>query len=163
MWQMAKITTKGLDDVLTKLDKLGDLSRETIGEIIYDGAGVMADAIKAEIQGLPVTVKKYTPGVMVKGITSAQKKGLMEGFGISKMQDNSGVYNIKLGFNGYNSQWSDKYPNGQPNSIIARSLCSGTSFREKNDFVGRAMRKKKACIEAMRQKATEKINDVWGS
>lgn len=160
---MARITTKGLDDVLTKLDKLGDLSRETIGEIIYDGAGVMADAIKAEIQGLPVTTQRYTAGATVKGITSAQKAGLLDGFGISKMEDNGGTYNIKLGFAGYNSQRTNKYPQGQPNSMIARSLCSGTSFREKNDFVGRAMRKKKACIEAMRQKATEKINDVWGS
>ena len=159
---MAKITTKGLDDVLSKLDKLGDLSRDTIGEIIYDGAGFMADAIKAEIKGLPVTTQKYTPGAMVKGITSAQKTGLLNGFGISKMEDSGGSYNIKLGFNGYNSQHTKKYPQGQPNSMIARSLCSGTSFREKNDFVGRAIRKKKACIEIMRQKATEKINDVMG-
>ena len=123
----------------------------------------MADAIMAEIKGLPVTTQKAVKGGMLKGITSAQKAGLIDGFGISRMQEQGASYNIKIGFNGYNSQRTAKYPSGQPNSVIARSLCSGTSFREKNDFVGRAMKKKNACIEAMRAKATEKINQIMGS
>ena len=157
---MAKITTKGLDDVLTKLDKLGNLSRETMGEIIYEGADIMADAIRAELQALPVTRQKAAYGEKLSGVTSVQKAGLLDGFGISRMQDKGGTYDVKIGFNGYNNQRTKKYPSGQPNSVIARSVCSGTSFREKNDFVGRAMKKKQAAIEAMRDKATEKINQI---
>ena len=29
------------------------------------------------------------------------------------------AWNIKIGFNGYNSQRTAKYPSGQPNSVIA--------------------------------------------
>jgi len=157
---MARITTKGLDDVLTKLDKLGNLSRETMGEIIYEGADIMADAIRAEIQSLPVTRQKVSRTGKLNGVTSVQKAGLLDGFGVARMEDRGGTYNVKLGFAGYNKQRTEQYPGGQPNSVIARSVCSGTSFREKNDFVGRAMKKKQAAIEAMREKATEKINQI---
>lgn len=157
---MARITTKGLNDVLTKLKELQDLSRETMGEIIYEGADVMADAIRAEIQALPVTTQRFGSGI-IKGVTSVQKAGLLDGFGITPMQERNGKYDVKIGFNGYNKQRTKKYPSGQPNSVIARSVCSGNSFREKNNFVGRAIRKhRKDCLEAMREKATEKINQI---
>lgn len=154
---MATWKFKGLEQYLLQLERLTH-TREYIGPTVYAGAAVVADAMKKEINSLPVEMQ-YSPSNGKKhGITSVQKAGLRDGFGITKMRDDNGFWNVKLGFDGYNGQKTKKYPNGQPNSVIARSLVSGTSFREKNDFVGRALRGKKKQAElVMGQKLDAEI------
>lgn len=158
---MAKINFKGLEEYENQLLKLRDLSRETIGKAIYDGAGLIADAVKAEINNIPVDNRVARGDMVLYGISEPQKEGLIEGFGISKMQDDSGYLNVKLGFAGYNSVKTKSYPNGQPNSVVARSLNSGTSFRQRIPFVDNAVRaNKEAAEEAMRKKFDEAIKDA---
>lgn len=132
-----------MDNYLKMLEKLTD-TREYIGEAVYKGAGVVADAVRAQIQTLPVAQKFADDGKKIATITSVQKKGLLDGFGISPMREENGYIHVKLGFAGYNGQKTTQYPNGVPNSVIARSVVSGTSFRQKNDFVGKAVRANKA-------------------
>ena len=154
---MATMKWKGLDEYIAKLERI-HAPREYIGEAIYDGAGIVADAVKAQINGLPVHKQYLPPDGKSRGITSQQKRGLQEGFGISKMQKDGDFYNVKLGFEGYNGQKTKKYPQGQPNSVIARSVCAGTSFRAANDFVGRGTRSAKAQAEqAMKNKFEEAL------
>lgn len=141
-----------LDKYVSMLQKLTD-SREYIADAIHDGAGIVADAMRAQINSLPVAQKYAENGEKLSTITSVQKKGLQDGFGISSMRDDDGYYNVKLGFDGYNGQKTKKYPHGVPNSVIARSVVSGTSFRQKNDFVGRAVRGTKT-------KAQKKMEEV---
>lgn len=149
-----------MGEYLRKLQKLSD-TREYIGEAVYEGAGIVADNMKAQIQALPVAQKYARNGETISTITSVQKKGLVDGFGISHMRDDSGFYNVKLGFSGYNKQKTTKYPQGVPNSVIARSVTSGTSFRRKNDFVGRAVRSTKAKAErAIEKKLDEAIRKI---
>ena len=132
---------KGIDEYLSQLEKIKANTGPAIGKAIYEGAGLVAKEVAAEIQKLPVN-NQYQKD----GITSVQKKGLIEGFGISHAQTEGFYRHVKLGFDGYNDQYTDNYPQGQPNSMIARSINSGTSFRKKNPFVDRATRRsKKAC------------------
>lgn len=149
-----------MDKYLHTLEKLTD-SREYIGEAVYAGAGIVADNVRSQIQGLPVAQKFARNGEKISTITSVQKKGLLDGFGISHMRDDGGYYNVKLGFEGFNGQKTDEYPYGVPNSIIARSVVSGTYFRQKNDFIGRAVRntKNKAQTE-MEKKLDEAIQKL---
>lgn len=143
---MATMKWSGIDEYLAKLERIKD-PREEIEEAVYKGASVVADAMRAQINALPVK-NQYTPeGERASGITSVQKKGLQDGFGVAKIRKDGDFYNAKLGFDGYNGQKTKKYPQGQPNSVIARSVCSGTSFRAANDFVGRATRSTKAQAE----------------
>ena len=149
-----------MDKYISKLEKLTN-TREYIGEAVYDGAAVVADAMKAQIASLPVAQKFAKDGGKIGTITSVQKAGLVEGFGISKMRKDGDYYNVKLGFDGYNGQNTHKYPHGVPNSIIARSLVSGTSFRQKNDFVGRATRgSKQKAEQAMEKKLDEALRKI---
>ena len=83
------------------LEKLTD-TREYIGEAVYKGAGVVADAVRAQIQALPVAQKFADDGKKIATITSVQKKGLLDGFGISPMREENGYVHAKLGFAGYN-------------------------------------------------------------
>ena len=149
-----------LDKYLSMLNKLTD-SREYIGRSVYDGAGIVADAVRAQLSGLPVAQKFAGDGEKISTITSVQKKGLLDGFGISPMRDEGGYYHVKLGFAGYNGQKTKKYPHGVPNSVIARSVVSGTSFRSKNDFVGRAVRNtKNAAQRKMEETLDEEIKKI---
>lgn len=144
---MAKLKMQGLEKYEQQLLKLKNISREAIGQAIYDGAGIVADQVMANIQSLPVDERGYTKEGTLHGVTSLQKAGLAEGFGIAKLQDEGGYAHVKLGFNGYNGVKSKRYPNGQPNSMIARSVNSGSSFRDRIPFVDNAVNAKKSAAE----------------
>ena len=147
---MASWKFEGLDEYLRQLERLQGSSDQAIGKAIYEGAGVVAKACAAAIKALPVSNQHDS-----NGITSVQKAGLIEGFGISHAQTDGYYRNVKLGFDGYNGQKTHKYPNGQPNSMIARSINSGSSYRRKNPFMDKATALSKGACEATMQRVIE--------
>lgn len=150
---MANWKFEGINDYLAQLERLKAETGPAIGRAIYEGAGIVAREVASEIQKLPVS-NQYNKG----GITSTQKKGLIEGFGISRAQTDGFYRNVKLGFDGYNGQKTDRYPQGQPNSLIARSINSGSSYRKKDPFVDRATkRSKKSCEVRMSEVFEQEI------
>lgn len=156
---MANMVFKGINDYIAQLQKLGNDTDEIIGKAVYQGAAIVADAIKAEINALPIDKGYGTADNPCIGVNAIQKKGLTEGFGISKMQNERGYINVKIGFAGYNALQTKKYPNGQPNALIARAVVSGTSFRRPNQFINRAQKSVKAAAEEkMRIVIDEEIN-----
>lgn len=119
-------------------------SRKVIGEAIYKGAEVVADAIKEGIQDLP------TEGG--NGITQTQKQDLINSFGIASLREEKNYSNVKLGFDGYGSKPTKNYPKGLPNQLLARSIESGTSFRKKTPFIRKAVTKTaKKSIQVMQE------------
>lgn len=150
---MAKFQVgSGIDEYISKLQNLEYNYREVIGPAIYVGAGLVADAVKANIKALPASAAN-----------GLEKAGLIDGFGISKMQDDNGYFNVKLGFAGYNKIKTKKYPNGQPNSVIARSIESGSSWRPSYPFVAPAVRSTKDAAEkAMAEEIDKGINETMG-
>lgn len=163
---MARMTVQGIDEYALKLSKLGERSQETAGKAIYAGAEVVADAIKQNIDGLEAVDDKYNLIAYKKGkkskLSESQKKGLIKSFGITKMQkDNDGFYNVKLGFDGYNDVKTKKYPNGQPNQLIARIGESGSSFMNKTPFVRPAVNQtRKKAQDAMQKVIDEETEKV---
>lgn len=154
---MAKMKLEGFEEYERALSRLTDRKEEIIGACIYTGAKVVADSVKSAIKGIPV-VKGYgwpnnpLPG----GVTAEQKAGLIEGFGISKARNDGGFRNVKLGFDGYNSVETERWPTGQPNAMIARACESGTSFKRKYPFMRQAVNgAKAAAVAAMKAKCDE--------
>ena len=91
-------------------------------------------------------------------LSDKEKQGLLDGFGVSPMQDDGGYINVKLGFDGYNGVKTKKYPKGQPNALIARVTESGSSYREKTPFIRPAVNaSKKQAEQAGQMKIDEKI------
>lgn len=154
---MANLKMKGLDEYEKQLTKLQDISRECVGQAIYQGAKEIADEVKRNIEAIPIDQRKLKPGQVLHGVTASQKQGLRDGFGIARTQNDNGYVHVKLGFAGYNATITDKFPNGQPNSMIARSLQSGTSFRDRIPFVDNAVSAKKSACE---QKMIETFDKV---
>lgn len=156
---MAKLKFEGLEEYENQLLKLQNITPECIGRAIYEGAAIVADAVKQNIESIPVDERIYTKhnNTMLSGISSAQKEGLREGFGIAKIQDDGGFRHVKLGFAGYNSVITKQYPNGQPNSVIARSVNSGSSFRQRIPFVDNAVNSSKGAAENAMKDTFDKV------
>lgn len=159
---MAKwIVGKGLDSYISYLQKIDAVTDEAIGEAVYEMAKVVADSVRSSIQALPTVSNEANIATYKKGysrLSDKEKQGLLDGFGISPLQEDSGFVNVKLGFDGYNSVKTKKYPQGQPNALIARVTESGSSYREKTPFMRPAVNASKKPAEAAgRAKFDEKI------
>lgn len=162
---MAKYQFRGLEEYARYLQQIGANTPEICGKAVYAMAGVVADEVRKNMAELPtVTEAEALAAYRAKEtteLTAAQKKGLEEGFGISPMQNDAGYWNVKLGFDGYNKVKTRKYPNGQPNAMIARSVESGSSVRLKNPFIRKAVNAtQKAAVKKGMQVADEEIAKI---
>lgn len=146
---MATFQFGGIDNYIKQLNKLQQSTKDgVVGKTVYAGAAVVADSVRRAIQDLPVGDGRAQGGGLVDTVTLPQKAGLLDGFGISRMKDDDGFVNVKLGFAGYNATRTKRYPRGQPNALIARSVNSGTTFRRKTKFVDKAVNSAKKAAEA---------------
>lgn len=158
---MAKLKFSGLDEYVSQLKTLVTVSEVCIGRAVHDGAGVVADAMKAAIESLPIDERYVRPGNTLNGISSLQKKGLIEGFGIATLRNDNGYLNVKLGFDGYNGVKTKQFPSGQPNAMIARSINAGTSFRQRVPFIDNTVRQQKdACEKKMKETFDKELKKV---
>lgn len=145
---MAKwVIGSGLEEYLAQLQDLAEHTDDVIKKGIYEGAAVVTSAIRNATASIPVDEGMGTPQHKLSGINRVQKAGLLSGLGIAHMKREGQGWNTKVGFDGYNNVKTKKYPGGQPNALIARSVESGTSFRAPHPFVAPASRKAKAAAE----------------
>lgn len=122
----------------------GDQAITVMKAACYAGIGVLADAIKTEIQNLPVESGYMPKGKQRNVVGTNDKKMLQERLGVSHIEATGDKASVAVSFAGYNDRPTKKYPNGVPIPLIARSIESGSSVRAKNPFVRRAFNKAKA-------------------
>lgn len=157
---MAKMTIDAGQDWIEKIRDLGRQTDAVCARAVQAGAGVVADQIRKNLENLtedshrsPSHPEYYflSENEKFTGIPPEQKKDLLDALGISPVQaTEEGVIYAKIGFEGYGSQPTEKYPRGIPNPMVARAVESGTSFRPKQPFVRPAVNKaKNAALEAM--------------
>lgn len=166
---MARLQIKGLDEYSEKLQKLYKDSEIIMKKAIYKSAGFVADNMKAAINSIPI---QEGPGGLppygsqsepLVGISRKQKGDLMDGFGISAFEKQNGYINVKLGFDGYGTVPTRRYPQGLPNVLLARSITTGTSFRKKNPAIRQAVqRSKNQAVEIMSNSIDEDIRKDFG-
>lgn len=162
---MAKYQFRGLEEYARYLQKVGANTPEICGKVVYAMADIVADQVRENITKLPTVTEAEALGAYraneTTDLTKAQKKGLEDGFGISPMQNDNSYYNVKLGFDGYNKVKTRKYPQGQPNAMIARAVESGSSVRKKNPFIRRAVNAtQKQAVEKGKQVADQEIAKI---
>lgn len=165
---MATFKTEGLDKYVAQLERLGKKTDTVISEAVYEMAKVVADEVKANLIALPSVpdtegLKAFASEPQQKiPITKAQKWGLVHSFGIASLRNEGGFIHVKIGFDGYNEVQTKTFPKGQPNALIARSIESGSSTREKTPFLRPALAAaRKQAIEAARVKFDEAIHDTF--
>lgn len=140
---MAKFQSLKLgEEYLLKLSRLEQNADSIIKQAVYQGAKVVGDAIKGEAEALPVEpFRKLGPGEVFTGVTPEEKEAIVQGFGLSGMEQDRLGWNTKAGFAGYVArQKTKKYPKGTPVPMPVRSIESGSSVRRKIPFVRRAVK-----------------------
>lgn len=145
-------------DYIAKLQILRADIPDICGKAIYPAAGLVADAVKQATEALPAQERAKAgedgrTGKSLGGIDEVQKQGLLEGLGIASMRQDGGYLNVKVGFDGYNGKVTERWPKGQPNAMIARSLERGTSFWQAKPFV-------KPTVKAVEQRAAQEMQKV---
>ena len=160
---MATITFKKGDEYLARIAKLEAATRDKVcGKAIYGAAEIVADEIRSKLKAVPTDESNDTYFGELQGPKKAQKKGLYDSLGITKMQeDATGFLNVKIGFDGYNGLKSKRWPQGQPNQMVARSVERGTSFMQANPFVKPAMQETtKRAKKYMKNSVDKSIEEI---
>ena len=159
-----KWDVQATEDYEKKLSKLGDekVIRTVANKAIFQAASIVTDAIKASIGSLSavpdVQNLKNWRQKKKSQLSYSQKEGLLEGLGIAKFKVTNGYINTKIGFNGYNAIKTKKYPNGQPNTLIARMVEGGGSTFQAQPFVRKAVAASRAAaVEAMGKTIDQEI------
>ncbi len=162
---MAKVRITGLQEYRAKIYALGKNSENIVKKAVYDGAKVAADEVKARIEALPAVSNDKALAAYREqkptNLSNAQKTSLISSFGLAPMRNDFGYINTKVGFDGYNKVRTKKYPNGQPNALIARSVESGSTALLKSPFVRPAATACKAAAEnAMEKRLNDEIEKI---
>ena len=164
-----RIDISGLDYLERQLTLLSKEATTVAARAVYAGAGVAADALRGAVEGLQRVPDVVAMGVWRKGVPStlsvSQKNGLREGLGIAPFKFLSSSVNTKVGFSGYNSVRTKRWPNGQPNQVIAAVVNHGNSnTMQRQPFITVTAESEASNIRvAMIKAATEKITEILES
>lgn len=157
---MAKLTVgKGLTDYIAELQALYNDIDKQIEAAVYEGVAVVNKATVSALKQLPTDDSKGKSDKRT-GLRSIEKVGLLKAYGISKLENENGYINRKIGIaNGYIENPETGYK--KPAVVIARSLVSGTSFMQKNDIFSKAAKASKSEAEqAMALKIDSEISKI---
>lgn len=152
----AKVTTNAINEYLQIIRSLGENADDVVKKAVYEGSAIIANQVSANISAIPIDESWGTEGNPKNGITSVEKAGLQDSFGIADMQDDNGFINTLIGF-----QQPDYNANGKANIMIARATQSGTSFSRKIPFFANALRATRGqARERMVQVAEEELKKL---
>jgi len=136
---------------------------EIAKKVVRAGAQPVADEIRNKLNQLPSdTFRHLNKDEEFKGLPEIQWKDLSESLGIAPADvDNDGNTNTKVGFKGYGSHPTKKYPKGVPNALLARAVESGSSVRKKTPFVRPAVNKTRTAAVTEMEKAIQKEVKIY--
>ena len=153
-----KVKATGMDDTLKMLEKMTDDIEPMMKQGVYQGAGVVADTLKGELQSLRTNDKAPKTGKRLP--YPEDKQALVDKMGIAKITTGD-VVSTKVGFSGYYESKSGKQV-ALPK--IANAINAGTSFMEAQPFISRTVKKaSKSCVEAMQKQVDDSIKKLGGT
>ena len=133
-----KVSTSGIPKLIDMLKEAGEAAHDIAAESLYEGAGVMADAVSSAVNGIVTEPFQYAAGGH-KRLPSPEEKELLENAdkGVAKFRDDGASVQTSVGLNatGYGQI------KGRTKAIpmIANAINSGTSFMMKQPFYRKAM------------------------
>lgn len=167
---MPKMTLniRELDAFERSIALLREEAKQVAKRALYDGAAVAADALRISVDALDrvsdvQAIQAWRTGKPTI-LSVSQKNGLREGLGVSPMKERGGTISVKIGFDGYNRVKTKRWPNGQPNQVIAASCEHGSSAMLEQPFIRPTMEKNRSAIlRAMIKTATGEITKIFES
>ncbi|MBO7662110.1 MAG: hypothetical protein J6U01_01930 [Clostridia bacterium] len=156
------ISTSGLDDLSAMLAKLGEKAQDVASGALFDGAGVVADAMSAAINGIHTEPFKYATGGQKRYPSPEEKAALTGKSGIAKFNKGGEEVNTLIGISGA-AGYSEVAGKSKAVRLIARSINSGTSFMHKQPVFRKAVSGSSgAAKQAIVSKAEQMFNEIIG-
>lgn len=157
------IVVEGFEDYIEQLITTDKQLDRICGRSLHPGAKIVSDVCKKKLEALRTDDSWFKRnGGFRHGPTKRQKKFLIESMGIAKMRHTGGSYDVKLGFDGYNDIVSERWPAGQPNAVIARSVNKGTSFMEAQPFMDQSIKESEvAVIKAIEKQFEYELEKIF--
>ena len=152
--------TDGLEEVNRIMAQLGNRAKEVARGALYDGAGVMADAITRAVDGIRTEPFQYAAGGKTRLPSPEEKEALKGKTGIAKFRDTGEEVNTIVGINP-RSGYADVNGKQKPVPLIARSINSGTSFMKKQPVIRKAVTQNREAVEqAITAKAEKMFSEI---
>lgn len=156
---------KELEKLNRDLRTLAADAEKVLKYSLFDGAKVAADELRSSVDGLTcikdtesiAAWRSKTPTIL----NASQKAGLQNGLGINPMRSSGAVISVKIGFDGYNSIVTRRWPRGQPNIMIAASCEHGSSAMLEQPFIRPAFVScRNRIVAEMEQTCKKKITEI---
>ena len=152
----------GLDELNAKMEKLGGEALHIAAEGLYEGAGVVADAVSSAVNGIATEKFKYAAGGK-KRKPSPEEKALLTSAkkGVAKFRSNGTEVQTSVGMQ--NAGYGNINGKSKPGPQIANAINSGTSFMNKQPFVRKAAKSGGTkAINAMKARIEEAFDQIIG-
>ena len=161
------IQTDGLEELGRMMAQLGSKAQDVASGALYDGAGVVADAMRAaanSIQAEPQRRKNRPPAKTPARLpTPAEKAAVVNKTGIAHFRKEADGVNTLIGVTG-SAGYADVNGRRKPVRLIARAINSGTSFMKKQPVFRKAASMSKTQAQAaIVAKAEEMFNEIINS
>ncbi len=128
----------GADELLRKMDKLPEKAAKIAAQALYEGAGVMADAVSRAVHGIATEEFRYAKGGRTR-LPSPEEKAIVQNakHGVAKFRNNGAVIQTSIGYQ--NAGYAKLGGKTKPVPLIANAIESGTSFMKKQPFMRKAV------------------------
>ena len=142
------IEAKGFDELRRSMEKLPEKAADVAALALYEGAGVMADAVSQAVQGIVAKRVKYPAPEGKQRMPSPEEKAILQNakHGVARFKKNLDGVSTSVGFQ--NSGYAELNGRTVPVPVIANAINSGTSFMKKQPFLRRAFSQNKRAAEA---------------
>lgn len=131
------IQVDGMEELLRKMDQLTGKAADVAALALYEGAGVVADAVSRAVDGIATEPFKYAAGGR-KRKPSPEEKAILHNAkkGVAKFRKNGVSVQTSVGMQ--NSGYAELNGKTKPIPQIANAINSGTSFMNKQPFMRKA-------------------------
>lgn len=130
----------GMGELSKMLSTLGNAAQGVAAASLYEGAGVMADAVSQAVHGIATEPFRYASGGQ-KRKPSPEEKAIIEAApkGVAKFKKTGASVDTSVGL--ANAGYGQLGNVTKPVPLIAAAINSGTSFMERQPFFRRAVSK----------------------
>ena len=155
------VKTEGLNELSRALESLGNAADGIAAQGLYEGARVMADAVRQSVNGITTKRFKYPAPPGKQRMPSPEEKAVLENakIGVAKFRKNGIRVDTSVGIQ--NSGYGTLNGKTVPVPVIANAINSGTSFMKKQPFYRKAERGAQArAVSAMDAEMRDRIDKI---
>ena len=141
------IQVDGMNELLNSMGKLPEKAAKVAAEALYEGAGVVADAVSSGVNGIRTEPFKYAKNGKTRK-PSPEEKAIVAGakHGVAKFRKNGVSVQTSVGYQ--NAGYAVLNGKTKPIPQIANAINSGTSFMQRQPFFRKAVSQSKGAATA---------------